>query len=201
MEREDFAVARLSKEERAQYCRHQGMTLWLTGLSAAGKSAVGFTLEKLLLQQGYMAYALDGDILRQGLNQDLNFDPVARAENIRRVGEVAKLMNDSGVITIACLIAPYQKDRAWVRQRHQVENLSFIEVFIDTPLAVCEARDPKGLYKKARQGEITNFTGIDASYENPLQPEITIDTTVMDPVAAAGFIMNDLQQRGIFPND
>lgn len=160
------------KVERAD--RGSGQTLWLTGLSGSGKSSIAVELERLLIESGRSAYILDGDNVRHGLNSDLGFSEEDRAENIRRVAEVAALFADAGVIVIASLISPMAADRELARTVHNRTGLPFIEVFIDTPLAECEARDPKGLYAKARAGEIANFTGISAPYEPPLTPDVRI---------------------------
>lgn len=146
--------------------------LWFTGLSGSGKSTIANAVEEKLYRNGNFTYLLDGDNVRHGLNKDLGFDDTSRVENIRRVGEVSKLFVDSGQIVLTAFISPFVSDREIVRSL--VEDVEFIEVFIDTPLAVCEARDPKGLYKKARTGEIKNFTGIDSPYEAPGSPEIHI---------------------------
>ncbi len=151
-----------------------GATIWLTGLSASGKSEVAGELERRLVRSGRPAYRLDGDCLRHGLNADLGFSAADRAENTRRVGEVAALMADAGVVAIVALISPYRVDRAMARRLHDRAGLPFVEVFVDTPLWVCEQRDPKGLYARARAGEITGFTGIDAPYERPERPELVL---------------------------
>ncbi|HSP03639.1 MAG TPA: adenylyl-sulfate kinase, partial [Acidimicrobiales bacterium] len=144
-----------------------GATVWLTGLSGSGKSTVAVEVERLLVSTGRPAYLLDGDNLRQGLNGDLGFSADDRTENVRRVGEVARLFADAGVVALVPVISPYRADRDRVRSIHELADLPFVEVFVDTPLEVCEARDPKGLYAKARAGEITGFTGIDDPYEAP----------------------------------
>lgn len=149
----------------------QGVTVWLTGLSGSGKSTVAVQLERQLIEAGRTAYLLDGDNLRQGLNGDLGFSAEDRDENVRRVGHVARLFCDAGVVAIVPLISPYRAARDFARSLHDAADLPFIEVFVDTPLEVCEQRDPKGLYKKARAGEITGMTGIDDPYEAPLNPE------------------------------
>lgn len=149
----------------------QGVTVWLTGLSGSGKSTVAVELERQLIDAGRPAYLLDGDNLRQGLNGDLGFSADDRDENVRRVGHVARLFCDAGVVAIVPLISPYRAARDFARSLHDAANLSFVEVFIDTPLEICEQRDPKGLYAKARAGEITGMTGIDDPYEAPLDPE------------------------------
>ncbi|MFG0246945.1 MAG: adenylyl-sulfate kinase [Phycisphaerales bacterium JB052] len=166
----------ITREDRAKALGHRGCTLWLTGLSGSGKSTIGVALEKALIQNGILAYRLDGDNVRHGLNANLGFSPEDREENIRRVGEVAKLFADAGVVTISSFISPYQRDRDKVRVIHEEAGLPFLEVFIDTPIEVCEQRDPKGLYKKARAGEIKGFTGIDDPYEQPQRPEVHIQT-------------------------
>ncbi|WP_254126925.1 adenylyl-sulfate kinase [Aquihabitans sp. G128] len=163
----------------------RGATVWLTGLSGSGKSTVAVVLEQLLVGLGRPAYRLDGDNLRLGLNADLGFSADDRAENVRRAGEVARLMADAGVVAIVPLISPYRAGRDHARQIHLAAGLPFLEVFVDTPLSVCEARDPKGLYAKARAGEITGFTGIDDPYEAPVRPELTLTPADGDPVAQA----------------
>jgi bifunctional enzyme CysN/CysC len=151
-----------------------GATVWLTGLSGSGKSTVAHEVERLLVEQGRPAYVLDGDNLRHGLNSDLGFSAEDRAENVRRVGHVARLMADAGVVALVPLISPYRADRELVRAMHEEAGLPFLEVFVDTPLEECERRDPKGLYAKARAGEITGFTGIDDPYEAPANPELVL---------------------------
>lgn len=164
----------LRRDERFTALKARGGTLWLTGLSGSGKSTIAAALERALVLQGVHAYVLDGDNIRLGLNRGLGFSHEDRAENIRRVGEVARLFADAGVIAIAGFISPYRADRDAVRARHAETGLAFLEVFLDTPLAVCEQRDPKGLYKKARAGQIPHFTGIDDPYERPITPELTL---------------------------
>lgn len=151
-----------------------GATVWFTGLSGSGKSTIAVEVERLLVSSGRPAYLLDGDNLRQGLNGDLGFTADDRAENVRRVGEVARLFADAGVVALVPVISPYVADRDRVREIHRMAGLPFAEVFVDTPLEVCEARDPKGLYAKARAGEITGFTGIDDPYEAPSSPELRL---------------------------
>ena len=164
----------LSTSDRAGFFKHAGGVLWLTGLSAAGKSTLAMNLEKRLHALGYACYTLDGDNLRMGLNSDLGFSETDRTENIRRVGEVASLFADAGLICIAAFISPYRADRDGARAA--ARNAKFCEVYVDADLASCEERDPKGLYKKARSGQVKNFTGIDAPYEAPLNPELVINT-------------------------
>ncbi|MCP1439863.1 adenylylsulfate kinase [Erwinia persicina] len=163
----------VTRAEREQLHGHQGAVLWFTGLSGSGKSTVAGALEQALHQLGASTYLLDGDNVRHGLCRDLGFSDADRKENIRRVGEVAKLMVDAGLIVLSAFISPHREERQMVRD--MVGEGRFIEVFVDTPLAICEARDPKGLYKKARAGELRNFTGIDAVYEAPERPEIRLD--------------------------
>jgi bifunctional enzyme CysN/CysC len=160
----------ITREERAT----QGMTVWFTGLSGSGKSSIAMELERRLVASGRPAYVLDGDNLRHGLNSNLGFSPADRKENIRRVAEVAKLLADAGVVAIVSLVSPYREDRDNAREIHQDAGLPFLEVFVDTPLEVCERRDPKGMYAKARRGEIRDFTGIDAPYEAPLRPDLLL---------------------------
>lgn len=162
----------IAGEARARQKHQTPCVIWFTGLSGAGKSTLANTLEAALYKLGHHSYLLDGDNVRQGLNRDLSFSDADRVENIRRVGEVAKLMADAGLIVLSAFIAPFQSERAMVRQ--QMAAVRFIEIFVDAPLAVCESRDPKGLYRKARQGQIKNFTGIDSAYEPPQNPELHI---------------------------
>jgi len=189
----------ITREDRARVLGHRGATLWLTGLSGSGKSTIGVALERELTRRGCLAYRLDGDNVRHGLNANLGFSGDDRAENIRRVGEVAKLFCDAGVITISSFISPYREDRARVRSIHEDSGLVFLEVFINTPIEVCESRDPKGLYKKARAGEITGFTGIDDPYEAPGDPEVEIRTDETGIDEAAATLIAALRERGILP--
>jgi len=177
--------AAVSREERAT----RGLTVWLTGLSASGKSSVAVELERRLVAAGRPAYLLDGDNLRHGLNADLGFSAADRAENVRRVGEVARLFADAGLVAVVSLISPYRTDRDQVRAAHEAAGLSFVEVFVDTPLEVCEARDPKGMYAKARAGEIRGFTGIDDPYEPPADPQLVLRPGDGDPAAMAAAIL------------
>jgi adenylylsulfate kinase len=187
----------VTREERSGLLRQGGATLWFTGLSGSGKSTIAFTLEHALVQRGHLAYVLDGDNIRHGLNKNLGFSAADREENIRRIGEVAKLFADSGVITMTSFISPYRKDRDTVRSLHVAGKLPFIEVFVNTPITTCEQRDPKGLYKKARAGELKNFTGIDDPYEEPLKPELTIDATNTTPQQATILLLEYLEKQGI----
>jgi len=153
----------------------KGATVWFTGLSGSGKSTIAFSAEHALIERGRLAYCLDGDNIRHGLNKNLGFSPEDRTENIRRIGEVAKLFADTGVLTFTSFISPYRADRDLVRKIHEEAGLPFIEVFVRASIDTCETRDPKGLYKKARAGEIKEFTGISAPYEEPLKPELIIE--------------------------
>jgi adenylylsulfate kinase len=162
--------------DRAERNGHKGAVVWLTGLSGAGKSTLARGLERELFDLGFQVYVLDGDNVRHGLNSNLGFSPTDREENIRRVGEVAKLMSDAGVITITAFISPYRDDRERARRSTLQAGIDFIEIFVAAPLEVCEQRDTKGLYKKARAGEIKDFTGISAPYEAPTDAEVTLHT-------------------------
>ncbi|WP_239740575.1 adenylyl-sulfate kinase [Mammaliicoccus sp. P-M59] len=164
----------VTKAQRQERNGHKSVVIWFTGLSGSGKSTISVALEKALFEQNITSYRLDGDNIRHGLNQNLGFSPEDRKENIRRIGEVGKLMVDAGVVTMTAFISPYEEDRNTVREI--LEDGEFIEVFTKCSLDECEARDPKGLYKKARSGEIKEFTGINAPYEEPSNPEIVIDT-------------------------
>ncbi|KAG8936676.1 Adenylyl-sulfate kinase [Tulasnella sp. 418] len=192
-----FHPGAVSSEERANLLGQRGITLWLTGLSASGKSTIATALEQHLLHLKKHAYRLDGDNIRFGLNKDLGFSEKDRNENIRRISEVAKLFSDSGAIAITAFISPYKADRNLARELHTKSNISFIEVFVDAPLAVVEQRDPKGLYKKARAGEIKEFTGISAPYEPPESPEIHIRTDQLDVAASVKVITEYLVSQGI----
>ena len=165
----------LSSEDRAALLGQRPATVWLTGLSGAGKSTLAFALEHNLSSKGHACFVLDGDNVRHGLNCDLGFSAEHRAENIRRIAEVARLMNDAGLIVLSAFISPYRTDRELARQIIGADR--FIEVYVATPLAICEQRDVKGLYQRARSGDIANFTGINAPYEPPESPLATIDTS------------------------
>jgi len=166
-----------------------GATVWFTGLSGSGKSTVAVEVERLLVADGRPAYRLDGDNLRHGLNGDLGYSAADRTENIRRVGEVAHLFADAGIVALVPIISPYRADRERARRIHAAVGLPFVEVFVDTPLAVCEARDPKGLYAKARAGEITGFTGVDDPYEPPEHPDLRLTPEDGDPAAQARLVL------------
>lgn len=187
----------VTPEMRKENMGQQGATLWLTGLSASGKSTVAMALEKLLLSRGRHAYCLDGDNIRHGLNKNLGFSAEDRAENIRRIGEVTKLFADSGMISINSFISPYRADRDLARAAHDASNLPFFEVFVHCPLEEAEKRDPKGLYKKARAGEIKGFTGIDDPYEEPESPELVLNTHEQTVEESALALMKMLEENGI----
>ncbi len=187
----------VTREERAKLLEQQGATLWFTGLSGSGKSTIAFTVEHALVQRGHLAYVLDGDNIRHGLNKNLGFSAADREENIRRIGEVAKLFADCGVLTMTSFISPYRKDRDLVRALHVAGQLPFVEIYLNTPIETCEKRDPKGLYKKARAGELKNFTGVDDPYEAPTTPELMIDATATSPQEATVVILEYLQKRGL----
>jgi adenylylsulfate kinase len=184
----------VDRAEREKMLDHRGALIWFTGLSASGKSTIAYTLEHALDQRGHLSYVLDGDNIRHGLNKNLGFSAEDRKENIRRIGEVGKLFVDAGLITLTAFISPYKADREVARAT--VGAGDFFEVFCDTPLAVCEERDPKGLYKKARAGEIKGFTGIDDPYEAPDKPEMVIDTSKMSPQEATIALCDMLERAG-----
>lgn len=188
----DHAV---DKQSRAEQKGQKPLVIWFTGLSGAGKSTLAGALEQALAAAGKHTYLLDGDNVRHGLCGDLGFDDAARQENIRRVGEVAKLMVDAGLIVLTAFISPFRAERDLVR--NLVGEGEFVEVFVDAPLAVCEERDPKGLYKKARAGEIRNFTGIDSAYEAPEQPEIHLLNAGKPVEALVDELITALRQRGL----
>ncbi|XP_020140092.1 bifunctional 3'-phosphoadenosine 5'-phosphosulfate synthase 1 isoform X3 [Microcebus murinus] len=179
----------------------RGCTVWLTGLSGAGKTTVSMALEEYLVCHGIPCYTLDGDNIRQGLNKNLGFSPEDREENVRRIAEVAKLFADAGLVCITSFISPYTQDRNNARQIHEGASLPFFEVFVDAPLHVCEQRDVKGLYKKARAGEIKGFTGIDSEYEKPEAPELVLKTDSCDVNDCVQQVVELLQERDIVPVD
>ncbi|KAJ1812512.1 Adenylyl-sulfate kinase [Coemansia sp. RSA 2599] len=185
----------VSREERAQLLKQKGLTIWFTGLSASGKSTVASALEQHLLHRGINAYRLDGDNIRFGLNKNLGFSPEDRTENIRRIAEVGKLFADSSAIAITSFISPYRSDRESARKLHNDAGLPFVEVFADVPVSVAETRDPKGLYKKARAGEIKEFTGISAPYEAPENPEVHIRTDQKTIAEAVDQIVSFLSEN------
>lgn len=165
---------KVTREQRELTFHQRAQLIWFTGLSGSGKSTLAVNLEGLLFEKGLKTYLLDGDNLRMGLSKDLGFDEAGRVENIRRIGEVSKLFVDAGIIVLSAFISPFRSDRENVKKTVGAEN--FIEVFVDCPIAICEGRDVKGLYKKARQGKIKNFTGIDSPYEKPLNPDLILKT-------------------------
>ena len=174
-----------------------GATVWLTGLSGSGKSTVAGEIERQLLARGVATYSLDGDNLRHGLNGDLGFSTADRVENVRRVAEVARLLADAGFVVLVPVISPYRAGRDHARQLHHDADLTFLEVFVDAPLDVCEARDPKGLYARARAGEVKGFTGIDDPYEPPAHPDLVIATNRQPAEELAGLVVALLTERGV----
>ena len=184
----------VGRDQREALLHQKGVLIWFTGLSASGKSTIAYTLEHALIQRSHLAYVLDGDNIRHGLNKNVGFSAEDRKENIRRIAEVGKLFVDTGVIACTAFISPYLADRQAARE--VIGNDNFIEVFVDTSLEVCEKRDPKGLYKKARNGEIKGFTGIDDPYEAPLDPELVIDAAKEAPADATVRIIELLEERG-----
>ena len=185
----------LTREERWKALKAHGATVWFTGLSACGKSTIASALEQVLVQSGVPCYRLDGDNIRFGLNKNLGFSAEDRAENIRRIGEVAKLFADSGQITLTSFISPYRADRDAARSVHDEAGIGFIEVFVDTPIEECEKRDPKGLYKKARAGEIKGFTGIDDPYEAPAKAELVLNTVGKSVDESVQEVIDYLKER------
>jgi bifunctional enzyme CysN/CysC len=182
----------IGRADRWRAAGGAGVTIWLTGLSGSGKSSIAVELERQLVESGRPAYLLDGDNLRHGLNGDLGFSAADRDENVRRVAPVARQFCDAGVVAIAPLLSPSRSARDFARALHQAADLPFLEVFVDTPLEICESRDPKGLYAKARSGEITGMTGIDAPYERPLDPERRYTPADGDPAAVAATLLASL---------
>ena len=189
----------INRPERARLLGHGGATLWFTGLSGSGKSTIAVALEQALYQRGVLVYRLDGDNIRLGINKNLGFSAEDRAENIRRVGEVSKLFVDGGVIVLSSFISPYLVDRQIVRELHEADNMPFIEVFVDCSLEAAEERDPKGLYKKARAGEIKNFTGIDDPYEAPEAPEVHLHTDQQSLEEEVEHLLTLLEKQGLIP--
>ena len=185
----------VSREDRYNILRQKGATIWFTGLSGSGKSTIAVAVEKALHKLGKLSYRLDGDNIRLGINKNLGFSAEDRTENIRRIGEISKLYCDTGIITLNSFISPYREDRQQVRQLHEEGGYNFIEVHVDCALETAEKRDPKGLYKKARAGEIKNFTGIDDPYEAPLDAEITLHTDQMTLEEEVEIILNYLQEN------
>ena len=191
----------VERDDRQKLLKQRGATVWFTGLSACGKSTIAFTVEHALTERGHLAYALDGDNIRHGLNKNLGFSPEDREENIRRIGEVAKLFADTGVLTFTSFISPYRADRDQARKIHEEAGLPFVEVFVDASVEVCEKRDPKGLYAKARAGKIPEFTGISAPYEEPLKAEIVLDTNKLSPQEAAQIVLDYMEEKGLLRSE
>jgi len=191
----------VSRADREKLLGQKGATIWFTGLSGSGKSTIAFTVEHALVERGHLAYVGDGDNIRHGLNKNLGFSAADREENIRRIGEVAKLFADAGVIMLTSFISPYRKDRDQARKIHDEAGLTFIEIFVDVPIDKCEQRDPKGLYKKAREalaaGKGMGFTGVDDPYEPPLKPELVIHNDKVTPQEAAAQVLAYLEQKGL----
>lgn len=187
----------ISRDDRYQILRQKGATVWFTGLSGSGKSTIAVALEKALHSMNKLSYRLDGDNVRLGINKNLSFSEEDRKENIRRIGEIAKLFGDAGTISLSSFISPYKADRDEVRALHEAANLPFVEVFVDCSLSVAEERDPKGLYKKARAGEIRNFTGIDDPYEAPESPEIHLRTDEMSLQEEVSIVIDYLMMHDI----
>ena len=191
----------ISREDRFNILSQRGATIWFTGLSGSGKSTIAVALERALYNIGKLSYRLDGDNVRLGINKNLGFSEEDRKENIRRIGEVAKLFGDAGVLSLSSFISPYKGDRDEVRALHEATGLEFIEVFVDCALSVAEERDPKGLYKKARAGEIKNFTGIDDPYEAPVDPEIHLKTDEMTLEEEVQIILDHLMSNSFIQTD
>ena len=191
----------VTRPDREKLLNQRGVTIWFTGLSGSGKSTIAFTLEHALVERGHLAYVLDGDNVRHGLNKNLGFSAVDREENIRRIGEVARLFADTGVIALTSFISPYRKDRDQARKIHQDSGLPFIEVMVEVPINVCESRDPKGLYVKARAalaaGKGIGFTGIDDPYEAPEAPELVLHNDRITPQEAAVQVIDYLEENGL----
>jgi len=192
---------KVTRDERETNLNQHGCTVWFTGLSGSGKSTIAIACEQALLDHGHHVYRLDGDNIRHGLNKDLGFSAQDREENIRRIGEVTHLFADAGVISITAFISPYAADRDAAREIHDKSGMTFIEVFIDAPLSVAEERDPKGLYAKARAGEIKGFTGIDDPYEQPTNPELHLRTDKLSVDESVKMLLDILVERGIISED
>jgi len=194
-----WSDALLTKEERQKLlnAKNTGATLWVTGLSGSGKSTIAAALEKKLLEMGVNAYRLDGDNIRFGLNAGLGFSAEDREENLRRIGEVSALFADAGVVAITSFISPYRKSRFLAKEIHKKRGLQFFEVFAQVPLDVAESRDPKGLYKKARSGQLKNFTGISDPYEEPLHPDILLPTHQLSVDQSCDKLISELKKAGV----
>ena len=191
----------VSRKDRHEILRQKGATIWFTGLSGSGKSTIAVALERVLFDMGKLSYRLDGDNVRLGINKNLGFSETDRTENIRRIGEIAKLFGDAGTIALSSFISPYRGDRDEVRALHDAANLNFVEVHVDCALSEAEKRDPKGLYKKARAGEIKNFTGIDDPYEAPTKPEIHLHTDQMTLEEEVAIVIDYLVDNGIIKRE
>lgn len=187
----------ITRADRERILGQKGGTAWFTGLSGSGKSTLAVAVERELVRAGRLCYRLDGDNLRHGLNKNLGFTPEDRAENVRRAGEVCRLMADAGVVVLASFVSPYGADRAKVRALHDEMGLPFLEVFVEVPVEVAAARDPKGLYKKAQAGGIANFTGLSQGYEAPEKPELTVRTHEVSLEAGAAQVIALLKARGM----
>ncbi len=187
--------AAIQKQDREKLLKQKGVVLWFTGLSSSGKSTLAHAVEEKLYQSGHLTYVLDGDNIRHGLNKNLGFSPEDRTENIRRIGEVAKLFSDAGLITMTAFISPYRADRD--QARRLIDEGFFIEIYVKVALSTAEQRDPKGLYKKARAGEIKEFTGVSAPYEEPLQAEIVIDTDSLSVEQSADLVVAYLKKHNL----
>lgn len=186
-------TTKVSQEQREKSLNQKTKLIWFTGLSGSGKSTLAVQLEAQLFEQGFKTYLLDGDNIRSGLNKDLSFSEEGRIENIRRIGEVCKLMLDSGIIVLSAFISPFKADREQVKQIVGVDQ--YIEIFVDTPLEICEQRDVKGLYKKARAGEIKNFTGIDSPYEKPEKADVVVPTDKMSVNESLDLLLNFIKPK------
>lgn len=187
----------INQKDREKLLEQKGVTIWFTGLPSSGKSTLAREVERKLHERGHLTYVLDGDNVRHGLNKNLGFSPEDREENIRRIGEVAHLFTDAGLITLTAFISPYKADRD--KARALAKECEFVEVFVDCPLDLCEARDPKGLFKKARAGIIKEFTGISAPYEPPENPEVRVNTATQSISESAGMVISYLEKKGIIP--
>lgn len=187
----------VTREDRYRMLGHKGATVWFTGLSGSGKSTIAVALEQELIKRSKICYRLDGDNVRLGINKNLGFSAEDRSENIRRIGEISKLFVDTGVIALSSFISPYRSDRDIVRELHKQAGMDFIEVYVDCALAEAEKRDPKGLYKKARAGEIKGFTGIDDPYEAPVKPEVHLHSDEMTIEQELALLISELETRGI----